>query len=1332
MGNHAKDASYLGLDIGSTSVGWAVTNDAYELCRFKGKDMWGVRLFDEANTAAERRMARVQRRRIQRRNQRLALLQELFAQPISQVDPSFFQRMNAARLLPEDKAWKYTLFEQAGFTDREYHRKYPTIYHLRQALMEQDGPFDVRLVYLAIHHILKKRGHFLFADLGDGKMPTPRETLHELEARFRDELDMEMVCSDAQALEELLTDASLRKTEKQKRMNALFSATTPGQKAWIKLLAGASANLADLYADDSLKEAEQKSAEFSKAGYEDELPAMEAVLGERIVLLEAWRAVYNWGILQRLLRGCPSISAAKVALYEQNEKDLRELKAVIRKFGTKEQYDRIFRDPQVTANYGHLIGMVRVDGKKLTVKRCKQEEFCKFIEKELKTLEPNERVTALLSKAQEQSLLPKLISGDNSVIPYQLHKMELERILEKAAAYLPFLHEKDADGLTAAQKISMLLEFRIPYYVGPLNAASKNSWFKRKEAGAIYPWNFEKKVDLTQSAAAFIDRMTAKCTYLRGCDVLPACSPTYERFAVLNEINPMTLKGEPISVSLKQELVEHVFMQVKKPTLRNILGFLKSRGYPIAKEEIGGIDVEGGIKNSLKTTIALKAILGDNYSETLAEEIVAAATYFGDDRKLLKAKLQQELGLEDAVVGQILRLRCSGWGRLSGELFHQIVVDVTAEHSRYSLLEALWHTNETLMGLLGDRYAFRDAIEIRNREADEQSMDDFINELYVSPSVKRQIHQTVTVVKELRKAIGHDPSKIFVEMARGEDKKKERKPERKQTLLACYEHCKEDARELYERLEGTESERLRQDKLYLYYTQMGRCMYSGDRIDLEDMLRHESGYDIDHIYPQSRVKDDSIDNRVLVKRTINEQKGNVYPLARDIRERQWPLWKMLLDKNLISKRKFERLTRKTGFTDEELCAFAARQLVETQQSTKAVAQLLAQMLPESEIVYVKAGMVSEFRHDRDMLKVRELNDLHHAQDAYLNIVVGNVYNTQFTHSPMNYIRDHRENYTINSKALFNRTVSRNGVLAWNPAQDGSIVTVRKVMQKHSVLVTMMPTIYSGALFDLQPMEKGKGQMPLKKGLPIEKYGGYNKVAGACFMLVEHTHKKKRVRSLIDVPLYLYQEMMREPETAVQYCTQVRELVDAKVLIPCIRMKSLLVLDGFRMYLTGRTNESLTIMNANQLLLSYEWCRYMKRLLKFDQERTEYERFNAEKQYKISTRDAITNEMNLQLYDVFISKMMNAPYSVRMAGQSSKLMKAREKFIELTVENQTHVLCQIQKLFTRKGKSADLVLLNESVNFGVIAPNRNMSGNNQALLIHQSPTGLYEKVVDLKA
>ena len=72
---------YLGLDIGTESVGWAVTDESYHIQKRKGKALWGVRLFDGAQTAQDRRSHRVGRRRIERRRARLDWLQQVFAQP---------------------------------------------------------------------------------------------------------------------------------------------------------------------------------------------------------------------------------------------------------------------------------------------------------------------------------------------------------------------------------------------------------------------------------------------------------------------------------------------------------------------------------------------------------------------------------------------------------------------------------------------------------------------------------------------------------------------------------------------------------------------------------------------------------------------------------------------------------------------------------------------------------------------------------------------------------------------------------------------------------------------------------------------------------------------------------------------------------------------------------------------------------------------------------------------------------------------------------------------------------------------------------------------------
>lgn len=50
--------------------------------------------------------------------------------------------------------------------------------------------------------------------------------------------------------------------------------------------------------------------------------------------------------------------------------------------------------------------------------------------------------------------------------------------------------------------------------------------------------------------------------------------------------------------------------------------------------------------------------------------------------------------------------------------------------------------------------------------------------------------------------------------------------------------------------------------------QLGRSVYSGEKIDLNEL---DKKYDIDHIIPQAKLKDDSFNNMVLVERELNNK-----------------------------------------------------------------------------------------------------------------------------------------------------------------------------------------------------------------------------------------------------------------------------------------------------------------------------------------------------------------------------------------------------------------------------------------------------------------------------
>ena len=137
-----------------------------------------------------------------------------------------------------------------------------------------------------------------------------------------------------------------------------------------------------------------------------------------------------------------------------------------------------------------------------------------------------------------------------------------------------------------------------------------------------------------------------------------------------------------------------------------------------------------------------------------------------------------------------------------------------------------------------------------------------------------------------------------------------------------------------------------------------------------------------------------------MKKQYNAHKSDAYPLEASIRVGRKELWKQLRDGNFISEEKHSRLIRTREFDDAEKAAFISRQIVETRQGTKLITTLLENASKETEIVYVKAGNVSQFRQKYDLIKNRLINDFHHANDAYLNVVVGNTYYVKFTKNPI--------------------------------------------------------------------------------------------------------------------------------------------------------------------------------------------------------------------------------------------------------------------------------------------------------------------------------------------
>lgn len=1367
---------YIGLDMGDASVGWAVTDTNYNILKFNGKALWGIRLFDSANTAASTRVFRSGRRRIDRTTWRLKMLQELFADEIAKVDTGFFMRLEDSRLQLDDKREKavYNLFVDKSYTDKEFYQQYPTMYHLRYALATQKGPFDVRLLYLAVQHIAKHRGHFLFDNLDASKVNDFNAVFSEVENYVRDEMGIEdWSCQNIDELAKVLCDVNLGRTTKQKAMQSLLPAQTKQQKAIIQLFSGGKAKLAELFVDEELDECEKKSVSFQDDDLNEFEPVLTAALGERYEGLLRFKAIYDWSLLAKILHLDTSkkdedeqhlLSECKVQVYEDHKRDLAVLKSMLK---GKPLYNKIFRQD----------GDISYEKYAKGIKGRNQIDFCKDLKKQLEGIAEYKKIMQEITsiddaKTEEECLLfritngfafPKQTTKDNGIIPIQVHLAELKCILDNAEGYLPFLGETDNNGLSVREKIEQIVKFRIPYYVGPLAGTRMSReqgrcWVVRKNE-KIYPWNFTEIVNLEESAEKFITNMTAKCTYLVGEDVLPKESLLYSEFMVRNAINNITVDGERLPVDVLEKIFKQLFLaKTSKVTKKTLERFFRQEN--ISFQNIGGIDDK--INASMKSYNDFRRIFGEDYIQLHRDEIeniIRWITLFCDEKKMLVTKIKNTYPqISDDEIKAIKKLKYKDWGRLSATLLNSsnIAYEDKAFGELVTIISALRHTNKNFMELLSSYCSYDFIGKIKEFNGSRQSSNGKltykdVEELYVSPSVKRSIWQTLTILEEIKKIMGCEPKRIFIEMARSKEESK-RTDSRLKKLQDLYKKCREENIDFMPRkdefnalktqLSSKKEEDLRSDKLYLYYTQMGRCMYTGERIELASLYDNNL-YDIDHIYPRSKTKDDSLSNRVLVKKQINAAKTDTYPLDAAIRTKMHSFWKLLYDKGFIDERKYERLTRSTQLRDEELAGFISRQLVETRQSTKAVAAILKTAYQNSEVVYVKAGNVSDFRQQFKFVKCREVNDLHHAKDAYLNIVVGNCYHVKFTANPLNFITKNQDNrrYSLKPEIFYKFSIKRDGEIAWLGGEDGTMATVARTMHKNNILFTRQAVEGKGELFDQQPLKAKGGQLPLKAGLSIEKYGGYNSLTTAYFAVVKSEGKKGSVQLSIEAIPLVY---AKHGEIAVQkYLTEVVQLCKPEIMLPKIKKYSLFKINGFPMHISGRTGNRMLFYGAGQLFLDEADVNYLKKALKYENDIAENELVIADKNSDdIQKQQAQKNldyynqkwrigrKVNMHIYDMLLAKSGNNLYKNRPASQTTDLQEQREFFEKLSLANQIHVIGEVLKLFKCASASANLKLLDKGNACGVIKVSNNILKFKQCVLINQSPTGVFEQEVDL--
>lgn len=1275
--NLGKASNYhVGLDLGTASVGWAVVDDDGRLFHFKGQPTWGSRLFPEADHADDTRAKRGQRRRYWRRRQRIEALQAFFAKDMARVDPEFFVRLNQSRLFREDKSeeiagFRWPLFNDVNFTEVDYYTRYPTIYHLRKALMESDERADLRLVYLALHHIVKFRGNFLYEDEGtslkgaDADSILAAQRLAFAVETFVNPLLGEIAEGQSLNLNERAVEVAMTRTDLNRadKRDAIAAALNPsGRDAKSVASEIAKASLGYKFKPSkiflSTDGLDGMSLSLSDEASVEEL-ASEKCPDDGICLLEAMRMLFSSYELEHILGGSSNVSSAMVASYEQHKMDLKVVKELVRDYCGPELFNDLFRGPKDSRpQYRGEYDINKVPkggytayilGEKLANGRgCSHEDFIKHLREVLESnpgLVADARFKSIEARLDDpdSGFLSKQRTRANGAIPYQLQLEEMDAIIEHQGSFYPFL-------ISSRKAIESLVSSRIPYYVGPLNtchdpqgnypdnpvdASRKFGWSVRKpgqENAKVYPWNVDEVIDKDRTAELFIRRMTGTCTYLIDEPVLPRHSLLYEEFCVLNELNVMKFslgggKSRRFDTADRLGIIRDQFETKGSYSKRGIEEWLKRRhGWQDVK--VTGSQGESGLESRLSTKRDFCRLFGVHNLEdaplTIAqmEEIVLWSTVY-EDRDIFRHLLEEKYGegaggpLSNKMIKRIASRRYVGWGRLSRKLLCGITSPANVVGDRVSVMDVLRDGNPfnhgcamNLMEVLSDDdLGFQEEIEKANRlHLQKRGAGLTVDEMHGSPANRRAVNQALRIVEEIKGIVGHAPASISIEVTRDEDEKKQgkRTSSRYQQLKSALRSYNDDRRLLGELDESRP--KLNSEKLMLYFEQGGKCMYSGKPLDVNRL----DTYQVDHIVPQAYIKDDSLENKALVIADYNQRKQDNLLLEDEIIDARMGMWRALKDAHLISERKFQNLTCRS-ISDRRLQGFINRQLVETSQIVKFTRQMCEERYPGTDVLSVRASVSHGIRENLGLMKCRELNDFHHAHDAFLACQVSRFISARYPSwqngMALSYIKRYVKSLGEGGHGLGNhlgrsgfiadsflrRGIDRDtGEITWDGQSECAYV--KRALGYRQCFISRMTEEQTGAFWDetiYSPRDTKNGRnldVPLKSNshvgsLDPSKYGGHSNVSRAYWFIYAAIDKKGARKYFFEgVPVYKVSSLKGGDLVAfAEQCAHKHGCHDAVVLRKKIPLRQKFLLDGVPYYLCGASGQQNEIVAGKSML-----------------------------------------------------------------------------------------------------------------------------------------------------
>jgi len=656
-----------------------------------------------------------------------------------------------------------------------------------------------------------------------------------------------------------------------------------------------------------------------------------------------------------------------------------------------------------------------IDDKMKDTKNSDVELSREEIEKELK-----EKSKELPSELQLKNFdVNGKINGSDNRFPHEMFEKELKQILS---------FQKENNGINLPEEFVNdffdLFNRKREYWQGPSKGNSQSR--------SLFSWQTGKGAQKDQEE--FYDRLIGKDSYDRSQPRAPKKGMYASLFNLLNDLNNLTLSGvnresSKITREEKLKVIESLFPKnkVENLTLKKLAKLLECD-----EKEIEGYRIKGSKKEPNFTNFdalndifkTLKKVgLDTNWlsyeNRNLIDGVIVILTksqdldaaeerlndFFKENNFEFASKLAKELA--------VLSSKNNGSHALSNKTILK-VYDIMLDEPLNSQL--VFKENS-----ITKDYKFNFSNEVKYIPV----LEDEINNLFISPVVKRTLIQALKVLRAIQIEFrDYEIDSISIELARERNSDDERK------YITFVQELNKKANDKIAELLGVENVDEIPGKLLakfsLYIEQDFKCVYCGRRIDEEELKRSPEKYEIDHIIPESISFNTKRDNLVLVHSTENNEKGNLtaYQYINSDKSSKTKLnysdfltlitiiynQQIQRDKTKAKqlRQKIANLTNSTDFENDEnsRLAFANRNLVDTRYVTSEVYAYLNELrnnLKDNPMNKVKLKVLNGSHTDFIKksifhLPVKNRNDFrHHAIDAitiaYSDIITQDILKT---------------------------------------------------------------------------------------------------------------------------------------------------------------------------------------------------------------------------------------------------------------------------------------------------------------------------------------------------